>query len=67
MPSEREQIVEWLRDMSEVGADLGLLADKGTTKRAAFGGGSLALKRAADAIERGDHMRDHLTTERTDK
>jgi len=50
------QIVSWLRHQSDLGANRGNEADKGTTKRAAFGGGSLALKRAADAIESGEYL-----------
>lgn len=48
-------IVAWLRRQSDLGANRGNEADKGTTRRAAFGGGSLALARAADAIESGDY------------
>jgi hypothetical protein len=50
-----EEVVAWLREQSDKGADSGIAAEKGSTKRAAFGGGSLALWRAADAIERGEH------------
>lgn len=53
---ERAAIVSWLRNQSDLGANRGNEADKGTTKRAAFGGGSLALSRAADAIDAGEHI-----------
>ena len=52
---EEGEIVAWLRRQSELGANRGNDAPKGSTKRAAFGGGSLALSRAADAIESGDY------------
>lgn len=54
---EREAVVAWLRKQSDIGADRGISSEKGSTRRAAYGGGSLALKRAADAIEAGQHMR----------
>lgn len=52
---ERATIVQWLRDQSDAGAEKGIEAEKGTMRRAAYGGGSLALLRAADAIEAGEH------------
>ena len=55
---ERARIVKWLQDQSEKGADYGLASAKGTTRRAAFGEGALALHRAAEAIARGDHIVD---------
>jgi hypothetical protein len=54
---ERAAVVAWMREQEARGAEYGLAADKGTTRRAAFGGGSLALKRAADSIEDGDHLK----------
>lgn len=51
---EVQEIVAWLRRQSDLGANRGNEAEKGTTKRAAFGGGSLALARAADMIESGE-------------
>lgn len=45
-----DRVADWLLSQSDRGADIALGKDKGTTARAAFGGGSLALKRAADAI-----------------
>lgn len=56
--AEREAIVAWLREQADLGADYGLAAEKGTTRRAAFGGGSLALSRAARSIELGEHLGD---------
>jgi len=52
---ERQAVVAWLRHQSDLGANRGIEAETGTTKRAAFGGGSLALARAADAIEGAEH------------
>lgn len=49
-------IVSWLLEQSDKGADIAIPLAKGSTKRAAFGGGSLALKKAADAIERNQNM-----------
>lgn len=54
--AERDAIVAWLRAQSEKGADIALEHEKGTTTRSAFGGGSLALKKAADEIEIGNHL-----------
>lgn len=45
-----DAIVAMLREESDKGAELGIAAEKGTTKRAAYGGGSLALHRCADLI-----------------
>ncbi len=53
---ERGAIVSFLREQEDIGAGLGLQREKGSTARAAYGGGSLALKRVADAIERGEHI-----------
>jgi len=61
---ERAAIVAFLREQSDIGADKALAKDKGTTGRAAYGGGSFALKRAADAIEAGEH--DFVAIERLD-
>ena len=47
--------VGWLREQSDIGADHGIAAPKGSTRRAAYGGGSLVMSRAADTLERGDH------------
>lgn len=58
--AEREAIVNWLRRQSDKGAEFGIAAEHGTTKRAAFGGGSLALHRAANEIERGNHIIDAI-------
>jgi hypothetical protein len=52
---ERQAVVAWLRHQSDLGANRGNDALEGSTKRAAFGGGSLALSRVADAIEEGEH------------
>lgn len=57
---DRAEIVRWLRAQSDKGAEVGIAAGKETTRRAAFGGGSLALHRAADAIERGEHLIDNI-------
>jgi hypothetical protein len=54
--AEKTRIIAWLRHQSDLGANIGVEAEKGSTRRAAFGGGSLALKRAADAIEADDHI-----------
>jgi len=51
--AERAAIVAYLREQSDLGADHGIACDKGTTKRAAFGGGSLALTRVAYNIAAG--------------
>lgn len=53
---EREAIVAWLRQQSDKGADIALEMNKGSTARSAYGGGSFALKRAADEIEAGAHI-----------
>lgn len=53
--AERSAVVGWLRHQSDLGANIGIEAEKGSTKRAAYGGGSYALKRAADEIEAGAH------------
>lgn len=53
---ERANIVAWLREQSDKGADIGIEKEKGTTARAAYGGGSFALHRAADEIEQGGHL-----------
>lgn len=53
---ERALIVAYLRRQSDLGANRALEKDKGTTGRAAFGGGSLALKRVAENIEAGEHI-----------
>ena len=56
--AERDAIVAWLRQQSDIGADLGNECAKGTTMRAAYGGGSLMLHKAADAIENGEHLKE---------
>jgi hypothetical protein len=53
---ERAAIVSYIRRQSDRGADIGNEKPKGSTARAAFGGGSLALKRVADNIEAGEHV-----------
>lgn len=63
---ERAAVVAWLRHQSDLGANRANEADKGTTKRAAFGGGSLALHRAADAIEAGEHLTNDNATPASD-
>jgi hypothetical protein len=49
----RARIVAWLLEQSDKGADIAIAKDEGSTARSAYGGGSYALKRAADEIERG--------------
>lgn len=49
------EVVAFLRHEANIGAEWGNEAEKGSTRRAAYGGGSLALDRAADVIERGEH------------
>lgn len=53
---ERAAVVAYIRRQSDRGADIGNEKPKGSTARAAFGGGSLALKRVADNIEAGEHI-----------
>lgn len=53
---ERDTIVAWLRAQSDKGADVAIGMNKGSTARASYGAGSLALKLAADAIESGEHL-----------
>ncbi|RSU57188.1 hypothetical protein [Sphingobium yanoikuyae] len=53
--SEVGTIVDWLRSQSDEGARIALTMNKGSTARASYGGGSYALKRVADMIERGEH------------
>ena len=53
---ERAAVVAYIRRQSDRGADIGNEKPKGSTARAAFGGGSLALKRVADNIETGEHI-----------
>lgn len=53
---EREQIIAWLLEQSDKGAEIGIEKEKGSTARAAFGGGSYALKRAAEEIRAGAHL-----------
>lgn len=53
--TDEQEIVAWLRRQADLGANRGNEAPKGSGKRAAFGGGSLALSRAADAIEAGEY------------
>lgn len=53
---ERAAVVAWLQEQSDQGAEIGIAKEKGSTARAAFGGGSYALKRAADEIEQGAHV-----------
>lgn len=55
MEGEREKIVAFMRAQAELGTDRAIKAESATA-RAAYGGGSLALVKAADAISRGDHM-----------
>lgn len=52
---ERAAIVAWLREKSEVGAERARSRDVRSPARTAFGAGSLALHRAALAIEQGKH------------
>lgn len=52
--AERAVVVRWLREQAEQGLNRALYA-KSAVARAGFGGGSLALSRAAVAIERGEH------------
>jgi hypothetical protein len=63
MLAREARVVEWLREQSDIGADIGIVSDKGSTRRAAYGGGSLVLKRAADAIERGDPFKETTDAE----
>ena len=54
-PAVVEAILAFIREQADKGAEIGIASEKGTTRRAAFGGGSLALTRIADAIERGEY------------
>lgn len=56
MVDERATIVAWLREQSDKGADIALGKGRGSTARASYGGGSLAISRAADEIEQGAHL-----------
>jgi hypothetical protein len=52
---ERAKVVAWLREQAAKGASIAREAGQGTTRRAAFGGGSYALHLAAREIEALDH------------
>jgi len=54
--SERKAVVAWLRRQDILFSVKARAEPEGTTGRAVFGGAALALCRAANAIERGEHI-----------
>lgn len=54
-----ELAATWLDDQSDKGAEIALTMNKGSTARVSYGGGSLAIKRAATALRTNDHLKGH--------
>ncbi len=54
--AERVAIVAWLRQQSDVGMQAGKSAADGSRLQRDLAAGVVAIRRAADAIERGDHI-----------
>ena len=53
--AERAVIVAFIRRHGDVADNYALSAEKGTTRRAVYGGAGYGCAKLADAIERGDH------------
>lgn len=58
IPDERTAIVAWLRGQAEIGDNALLNAIEGSQLRRDLAAGVVAINRAADAIERGDHLKE---------